>query len=187
LRLENIEAFIVQFLSENGLTHSFTVRNKSKDKGIPAGLAYHTAFRADEGVRLHVPLLGRCIDDPVDRLPNGKTCPLDGFETRISSPEGADPLETVVDALYTAKPGTSEAIFRNAKKGCEAVYRAGADNHYWILWNKTAAEGFIAVEPQTWLSNAMHRPNPQEYGAVIVKPQESWQSKCSIFARSMKE
>lgn len=179
-------------LDVSGLTHSFTVQNKSRDKGIPVGLAYHTAFRTDfcgsrEGVKLHVPLLGRCIDDPVDRLPNGKTCPLDGFETGIATLAGADPLETVVDALYTAKPGTSDAVFRDAKNRCEVVYHAGPENHYWILWNKTATEGFIAVEPQTWLSNAMHRPSPQEFGAVIVKPGGSWQSKCSISARSMKE
>lgn len=177
-------------LDAQGLTHTFAVENKTADKEIPAGLAYHTAFQVGfcgnrEGVKLHVPLLGRCVDDPIDRLPNGNTQAPDEWEAEIASPMGADPLGKVVDALYTAVPGTCEAILRDEKNGCEVVYHAGADNHYWILWNKTTAEGFIAIEPQTWLSNAMHRPSPREFGAVIVKPGQRWESCCTISARAI--
>lgn len=179
-------------LSHMGLTHRFTVENKSSEQEIPVGLAYHTAFRVDfcaglEDVKLHVPLLKRCTDDPVDRMPDGKTEPLNDFEARVAAKEGSNPLDSVVDALYTAQPGTAEAIFRDQANGCEVVYHAGPENHYWILWNKTATEGFIAVEPQTWLSNAMNRPEPKEDGAIIVAPGESWSGECSIFARAIKE
>ncbi len=179
-------------LSGRGLTHRFTVENKSHDKEIPVGLAYHTAFRVDfcggpGGVKLHVPLERRCSDDPVDRLPSGKTVPLSDFEARIALAEGANPLEEAVDALYTAKKDAPEAVFRDDIHGCEVVYHAGPENHFWILWNQTATEGFIAVEPQTWLSNAMNRPNPRENGAIFVPPGESWESECSIFARPVKE
>lgn len=177
-------------LSDRGLTHVFTVENKTADKEIPIGLAYHTAFRVgfcgeSQGVKLHVPLAGRCADDPVDRLPNGEVEALDEFEAPIASPEGGNPLAKVVDALYTALPDASEAVFRDLARGCEVVYRVGPENYFWILWNKTATEGFIAVEPQTWLSNAMNRPDPKKDGAVFVGPGQSWSGECSIFARAI--
>lgn len=179
-------------LSERGLTHRFTVENKSEDKEIPIGLAYHTAFNVDfcgksDGVRLHVPLLARCTDDPTDRLPNGQTTVLDSFEARLASPEGAPPLDAVVDYLYTARPGEPEAVLRDSRSGCEVVYRVGPENHYWILWNQTATEGFIAIEPQTWLSNAMHCASPVAQGAVLVPSGQAWSSECSVFVRAMRE
>ncbi|MEA5016537.1 MAG: aldose 1-epimerase [Candidatus Limiplasma sp.] len=179
-------------LDDRGLTHRFSVLNKSATKEIPAGLAYHTALRAhfcddQPGTRLHVPLQGRCVDDETDRLPNGQVAPLDDFESRIALPQGADPLEKVVDTLYTARPGTSQAVLRDGQSGYEVVYQAGPEYQYWILWNQTAKEGFIAVEPQTWLTNAMHRPSPQKDGVIFVPPGQEWSSECSIFVRPVKE
>ena len=178
-------------LSAEGLAHRFTVENRS-DRGIPVGLAYHTAFNVgfcgDEGnISLHVPLAARCTDDPVNRLPNGDTQPLDEYESRIASPQGAHPLESVLDYLYTATPDSSDMRMRDSARGLEVVYRAGADDRYWILWNRTAAEGFICVEPQTWLSDAMHRPSPRDLGAIIVEPNQRWTNECQLFLRSVKD
>lgn len=179
-------------VSAKGLSHRFTVENHSRDREIPVGLAYHTALRVgfcgcEDGVRLHVPLLARCADDPTNRLPDGRTVALNAFEARVASPEGANPLEEAVDCLYTARPGSSDAVLRDARNGLEVVYRAGPENRYWILWNQTATEGFIAVEPQTWLSNAMHCAEPGRHGAVFVPPMGSWSSECVIFARRARE
>lgn len=175
-------------VSAEGLTHRFTVENHSADKRLPVGLAYHTAFRVafdghTDEVRLHVPLAARCTDDPTDRLPSGKTAPLSDFESRIACPQGAWPLEEAVDCLYTAQPGTTDMVMTDTKSGAKVIYRAGGENHYWILWNKTTTEGFIAVEPQTWLSNAMHFPHPEQQDAIFVKPGETWSSECRIFAQ----
>lgn len=179
-------------IDKEGLHHLFTVENHSNEHELPVGLAYHTALRValcgdEDNVTLHVPLCGRCTDDPLDRLPNGNTIPLNDFESRIASAEGAPPLEKVVDYLYTAASNMPEAVMRDNARGIEAVYRVDEENHYWILWNQTGKEGFIAVEPQTWLSNAMHHPQPAQMGAIFVPPMQSWSSKCSIFLRSVKE
>lgn len=174
-----------------GLTHLFTVVNES-DREIPVGLAYHTSFRVGFGgeeaaVRLSVPLEARCTEDERDRLPDGGTAPLDDFERRIATARGASPLERAVDTLYTAAPGAREAVFTEERLGCEVVYRTATEDRYWILWNKTAREGFISVEPQTWLSNAMHCKSPAQCGALFVRPHESWSNECSIFVRPAKE
>lgn len=179
-------------VGSEGLKHVFSVENLSDTHEIPVGLAYHTALRVAlcgemHGVTLHVPLQGRCTDDPLDRLPNGETIPLSDFESRVASAAGAPPLEEAVDYLYTAVKDMPEAIMRDNLRGIEAVYRADAENRYWILWNQTATEGFIAVEPQTWLSNAMHHSRPAERGAIFVKPMQSWKNECSIFLRTVKE
>ena len=175
-------------VSDEGLAHRFTVENHSADKRLPVGLAYHTAFRVAfdgdcDSVRLHVPITGRCTDDPTDRLPNGKTIALNDFESRIATPQGAWPMEEAVDYLYAAQPNASDMVMTDTRSGARVVYRADRCNHYWILWNKTATEGFIAVEPQTWLSNAMHFPHPQEQDAIFIQPGETWRSECRIFAQ----
>lgn len=175
-------------LGADGLTHNFTLKNKSMDKEIPAGLAYHTAFRVDfcensGSVTLHVPLLERSVDDPVDMLPSGGTRALDDFEAAIASGSGAPPLMKKIDGLFTAVPGKPDMIMCDHQAGVEVVYRAGPENNYWIVYNKTATEGFVAVEPQTWLSNAMNTGDPLKHHAVMVRPNTSWSSSCRIFAR----
>lgn len=179
-------------LSHQGLRHLFVVENKSKDKELPVGLAYHTAFRVDfcgkeQGVKLHVPILAHCTDDEINRLPNGKTEPLNDFERRMSSPDGCNPLEKMVDSLYTAIPGMPDAVLRDETNGCEVIYHAGGDHRYWIVWNQTTQERFIAVEPQTWLSNAMHCACPSDQGAIFILPGQSWSNSCNIYARPIKE
>ena len=177
-------------VSPKGLTHLFTVTNDS-DRELPVGLASHTAFRVrfagnPSAVRLSVPLLARCTEDGRDRLPDGRTAALDDFEQRIASARGAYPLEKAVDVLYTSVPGAHEAVLTDGELGCQVVYRVGEDDRYWILWNKTAREGFISVEPQTWLSDAMHLQSPGACGALFVQPHSCWSNECSIFVRPAK-
>jgi aldose 1-epimerase len=168
-------------LTRNGLEHRFTVENRGK-REFPAGLAYHTAFRIPfragaprETIRMFLPLEARCIDDPASRLPTEGTVPLDDFEQRIASAEGAPPLERGLDFLYASRPGAlRKAILRDPLCGWEVVYTAGKDNRYWIIWNSNGEKDFVAIEPQTWLSNAMKLPDPLAFGAVIVPPRQTW-------------
>lgn len=174
-------------LNENGLLHRFSVENRGS-AAFPVGLAYHTALRVpfctgSGGVRLHVPLAARCTDDPIDRLPNGGHQPLDDFESRIATEQGAPPLEKRVDYLYTAKTPGGEAVLWDPHCSREVVYLAGAENRYWILWNQNAAEDFISVEPQTWLTNAMNRKDPALDGAIFVPPGETWSGDCRLYTR----
>lgn len=177
-------------LSKNGLAHLFTVENQSAHP-FPAGLAYHTAFNIPfcssstaGDVRISVPLKARCIDDPVNRLPAGETRDLDALEKRIASAEGAPPLEQILDYLYTARPDEPRlAVVRDIAAGWETVYTAGKDNQYWIIWNATGREGFVAIEPQTWLSNAMKQRNPVQFGAIFVHPGETWTNRTEIALR----
>lgn len=175
-------------LGSDGLTHRFSIINRSGEKAFPAGLAYHSAFRVDfcgsaEGVRLHVPIARRCLDDPVDMLPSGETRELDDFEAAIASNEGADPLGRRIDGLFTAAPGKPEMLMRNHLSGVEVAYHAGPENRYWTVYNRNARENYVAVEPQTWLSNAMNMPDPLHHNAVLVPPGGTWSSMCRISAR----
>ena len=176
-------------LDEYGLHHIFTVGNQS-DRDIPVGLAYHTALRTDfgygpEGMKLMVPLKGRCTESGEDRMPYGKTDELDEYEKRIT--QGADPLEKAIDYLYTSQGAGLKAVMRDEKLGCEVVYQSDRDDRYWILWNATATEGFISVEPQTWLTNAMNTPDPVRNGAVIIRPGCSWTNECVLSVRRIND
>jgi aldose 1-epimerase len=168
-------------LTRNGLEHRFSVENRG-ERSFPAGLAYHTAFRIPfragtphESIRMSLPIEARCIDDPVSRLPTGAVVSLDGFEQMIASADGAPPLERGLDFLYTSQAKVPrEAILRDILCGWEVVYTAGKDSRYWIIWNSNGEKDFVAIEPQTWLSNAMKLPDPLALGAVIVPPGQSW-------------
>lgn len=185
----NITFRLENTLSSKGLLQRFKVINNSTHI-FPFGLAYHTSFNVPfrneatrEDIRLQIPILARCADDEVDRLPNGECIPLNPFEEGLASPSGYMPLAEVVDNLYTAKPNTGEAVFKDNQTGHEVVYSAGKDNHYWIIWNKTATEGFIAVEPQTCISNAIKMPTPEKFGAIFIQPEKTWTGDTSIFVR----
>ena len=177
-------------LLEKGLVHHFSVENRS-EHSLPIGLAYHTAFNVPfccssmaENVRISVPIKDRCVDDPTDRLPNGDTQELDELEKRFASAEGGAPLEKPIDYLYTANPDkTPIAILRDKTAGWEVTYTVGNDNKYWILWNASARERFIAIEPQTWMSNAMKQRNPKQFGAIILTPGGIWASRTEIALR----
>jgi len=177
-------------ISEKGLVHLFTVTNHS-EHSFPVGLAYHTAFNipfclssTPEDVCIRVPLIDRCTDDPVNRLPTGKTQGLDELEERIAANEGGFPLAKPLDYLYTTCPDKPQvAILRDRTAGWEITYTAGSDNQYWILWNATTKEGFIAIEPQTWMSNAMKQNNPEQFGAIFVPPGKTWTNRTDIALR----
>lgn len=176
-------------LGEDGLLQRFTLDNRS-EATMPFGLAYHTAFRipftpggAAEDVRLHLPLEGLCIDDPKDRLPSGEIAPLSEYEAGFVSPQGRGPLEHPLDNLYRAQCGGGEAVLRDIRTGREVVYAADASDKYWIIWNGREQKDFVAVEPQTWLSNAVHLPNPELHGVMYLSPHSQWQCENRIFVR----
>lgn len=181
-RLEN-------WLFQDGLKQRFIVNNGSEHE-FPFGLAYHTTFNVPfiegdsaEDIKLHVPIQKRCVDDAINRLPNGQSIALNEFESKIALPEGTMPLDDVVDYLYEAQENTNQAVFRDTKHQFEVVYECDSDYHYWIMWNKTTKENFIAVEPQTWLSNALCLENPKKWGVIVVEPHGSWQGDTQIFVR----
>lgn len=182
--LENI-------LSGQGLVQRFTVINHSEHI-FPFGLAYHTAFNVpftqdrDPGhIRLHLPIKGVCANDGPDQIPTGRIEALSEFEKDIAGVNGAMPLSEVLDNLYLGEENEREAVFKDLKYGREVVYRAGDDFKYWIIWNKTAKEGFTAVEPQTWLSNilCMDTDLYEKYGVILVHPGKSWTGDTKIFVR----
>ena len=177
-------------ISEKGLVHLFTVINRS-EHSFPVGLAYHTAFNIPfcpsstvNDVCILVPIKACCIDDPINRFPTKRTRMLDDLEKRIASDAGGFPLEKPLDYLYTTCPdGPRIAILRDSTAGWEVTYTVETDNQYWILWNATAKEGFIAIEPQTWMSNAMKHDNPEQLGAIFIPPGKTWTNRTNIALR----
>jgi galactose mutarotase-like enzyme len=63
------------------------------------------------------------------------------------------------------------------------AYTAGKENRYWIIWNDNAEKDFVAIEPQTWLTNAMKLPDPLKYGAIVMSRGETWVSATNIAVR----
>lgn len=175
-------------LTARGLTQRFILENNS-DVTMPFGLAYHTAFRvpftqggAAEDVRLRLPVAGVCLDDPVDRLPSGEVGPLSEYEAGFATEAGADPLQAPLDVLYRAGSGGGEAVLRDVRTGREVVYAADRDDKYWIVWNSRQTD-FVAVEPQTWLSNGVHLPDPAAHGVLYSMPHSRWQNETRIYVR----
>ena len=48
----------------------------------------------------------------------------------------------------------NEAVLTDIKNRVQIRYAAEDRYGYWIIWNNTTKEGFVGIEPQTWLSNA---------------------------------
>lgn len=176
-------------LTAEGLSQRFCLKNDSAVT-MPFGLAYHTAFRVPftrggrvEDVRLSLPLEGVCLDDPVDRLPSGQVGPLSEYEASFATPEGGAPLKEPLDYLYRSSCPGGQAVLRDLATGREVVYAADPSDKYWIIWNGREQREFVAVEPQTWLSNGVHLPDPAAHGVLYLPSGRKWQCETRIYVR----
>lgn len=167
-------------LNENGLAQSVSIRN-NEHYHVPFGLAFHTAFSVPfspegkaEDVKLTMPLKSRCRLSEVDFYPERIDDELNEYEKQIAS-DGYPPLQRRIDMLYKRDMDRpNEVCLLDGNSGAKVHYRADDAYRYWIIWNNTTEEGFVGLEPQTWLSNAPYywQMGERDHGIIDVAPGE---------------
>ncbi|MDD5603676.1 MAG: aldose 1-epimerase [Eubacteriales bacterium] len=167
-------AAITYTLSPSGLTQEFEMQNTG-DALMPFGFGYHTAFRVPFSERgstetccfkvsagdrwevgdFVIPT-GRMIkDDTMRDILNNKGMKANGFKMSKmcfrSRPFDLD--GTTFNGAILYDTGCKEKV----------IYETDAQFGHWLIWNSEGDEGFICIEPQTWMTNA---PNLDLDGSV---------------------
>lgn len=165
-------------LNDAGLKQTVMIQNNTSWH-IPFGLAFHTAFAVPfhpcskkESVYLEMPLKTRCRLNSEDFYPERIDDELFDFEKLIAG-SGYPPLERQIDMLYKRDfQRSNEVCLTDIDYGYRVHYKADDAYGYWIIWNNTTREGFVGLEPQTWLSNAPYYWQQGEYdhGIIDVAP-----------------
>ncbi|MDB5055199.1 MAG: galactose mutarotase [Bacilli bacterium] len=181
---------ITYTLNKDGLKQTFYVENFGKHS-FPFGISYHTAFNipfrkggAAEEVRLHVPIEEKFELDQ-DMFPMLQKAGLDDKEKMIADPSGWPPLSCPIDCFYTGIPSKNHAVIKDVVSGKSIIYQVDNPYNYWIIWNKTSKEGFVCIEPQTWMVDAPNitELSPLELGVVLIGPGASYALDTRIYLK----
>ncbi len=154
-------------LDADGLKQRIELTNTDRIP-LPVGLGFHSAFRAEKGCQLKVPVGERVLLN--DRLLAAGTRPLSEEEELLRT-EGLDPMSRSMDDQFTARPvgGSRSAVLQY--KDATVIYEADPFFRHWTVWNNEGRGGFVCVEPQNWRANA---PNldlpPAESGMTLLEP-----------------
>jgi aldose 1-epimerase len=193
---QTFECRLIYRLSTEGLEQEMTIMNHS-DELIPLGLGYHTAFNVpfhpeSEGKDYKVRIsIGDKWELTQRNLPTGDFLPLNEKEKAFTN-EGASPFGDPMDEHYTAKPlhlkekDFHGAIIEDSYKKVRVVYEVDQAYKQWMIWNAAGNDGFVCLEPQTWIINAPNVNLPNEVtGFQTLTPGEKWEGKCKIFTEEM--
>lgn len=162
-------------LSKEGLKQLVSVQNQSRHI-FPLGLAFHTAFKVPfcenssvDDVLLQLPISTRCRLNQETFLPELVDDPLSDIELSIAS-QGYPPLKKQIDRLYKRDVlKKNEAVLSDIRNKVRIRYSAEDRYGYWIMWNNTTKEGFVGIEPQTWLTNAPYLADRGSFDLGIIE------------------
>lgn len=167
---------IAYFLDENGLKQTVTVVNES-DEIVPFGLGFHTAFSIPflpngkaEDILLQGKLGAEYVRDPERMLTVWE--PLPDSKVHQAIEDGTfSPYGKSVSAQYLCDEDRTMRIMDKAT-GMAVSYEVSEAYFSWLTW-KPQESDFLCLEPQSWLVNAPHAPEPEEAGLKAIEPHKS--------------
>lgn len=180
-------------LSENGLLHEVTVKNRS-DTTMPCLLGFHTTFRTrlteeshEADIRVKLDLSEEYERNMANYLPTGKKPPFDAVSSALRSGTFC-PTGTPISRHYRAGArGTVE--LSDPVRGLAVRYEPDPKLAFRLVYNGTA-NGFICLEPQTSLANSPNAPVSREEAGFFTIParsEETFVSRMSIIQNNETE
>ncbi len=147
---------------------------------FPWGLGYHTTF--------NFPLSGDSIPNQSrlylsaykqwelnhNLIPTGVLLDIP-FSKKMEG--GLDLTDTPLDDVFLSsvtRSGRNEAVLHDLNTGMKVIYRADSNFLHWVVYNADAKQGFLSLEPYTWVTNAPNVPQPKSLtGFRVLSPGES--------------
>lgn len=157
-------------LTEDGLHHTVTIRNLSREN-MPVFLGFHTTFQTlfsphgrPEDIRLHVGIVEEYERNmEVNYLPTGVKPPFDAVSSAIA--EGTYlPFSGKVSRHYRGK---GNMTLTDTTQRLRLVYETDEKYAFRLIYNG-GEDGFICLEPQTCLANCANSPFPREEAGFVV-------------------
>lgn len=151
-------------LSNNGLEHTVTFVNRSKEN-MPLGVGYHTPINVPfvkgsgkDGYKINMSV-GRRWEMTERTLPTGTLLDLLGEEELLRT-SGINPLGKAMEITFTNESikvdgkDYNGAVLTHEPTNTKVFYEVDKEVKHWVLWNNGGDAGFVCPEPQTWVTNA---------------------------------
>jgi aldose 1-epimerase len=146
-------------LCDDGLLHTIAVTNRS-ELNMPVGIGVHATLRVDplENCQLQIDTLYQWEIDTTRMLPTGERFVNTPLLTALRS--GVfNPVAQPISAMLECRPG-SEMVLCSVKDRWRCVPDPAF--RFIMLWNGGGTDGFVCVEPQSWVTDAPNLPLPSE-------------------------
>lgn len=179
-------------LSREGLSHRIVFRNEGRER-MPFGVGVHSNFRipfstgsGPHDCSMRASIVKKWEVDENFR-PTGRLPEFDELDRRIAG-AGFDPQsEPLKGRCYSS--GSIEgrnarfngAVVEDRHAGLRLVYEADEIFKFWVIWNMDGSNGFVSIEPQSWVINAPNLDLPEsETGMALLEPGSVWQGSCRL-------
>lgn len=164
-------------LEGSRLAQVVEVENRG-DRPMPWGLGFHTTFAAPFRPTGDVSAVSVAVD--LDErweldarlLPTGRRS---AVAERDSWHEGRHLFGVALDDVFTARrdpaSGETRAVVRDPGAGIEVTYACDEGYRHWVVYTADGRQGFVCLEPYTWVTNAPNLPLPaDETGFAVLLP-----------------
>lgn len=181
-------------LDGDSLIQRVAVKNCSKSP-MPFGLGFHTAFAVDPDDRCRIALDERrwLIDDR-SKLADGTEIELGEFECFRGKWTASESLamsgHMPVGEAFDRGDGVMlrGAALERRGYGLRVYYETGKEYPHWVLWNKFGGNGFVCIEPQSWVVDAPNLSIPPECsGFRCLAPGEEWKGRTELTIKTSGE
>ncbi|MGF7533035.1 aldose 1-epimerase [Bacillus mexicanus] len=168
-------------LKGNTLSKQATVMNKGKE-AFPWGIGYHTAFLFSEESSLFSLTADQQWELDERMLPTGK---LIDVPYKEALHEGTDlrhkQLDDVFLSSYQKRGGENQAVIYHQQTHISMIYKADDQFKHWVVYNADGKQGYLCLEPYTWVTNAVNlNVSPSVSGLQVLEPGEETTAKSSI-------
>ncbi|AEV29406.1 galactose mutarotase-like enzyme [Sphaerochaeta pleomorpha str. Grapes] len=168
-------------LDQSGLHQLVQLENRS-NRSMPAGLGFHTTFNAcflphtepsDYKIKVSV---GEEIElDRTTIIPTGNYLPDSPLLHELGK-KGLQFSDKAISNHFTCDKNLHESLLFHVPSGRALRYTTESQYTFWMLFNGGGNQGFICVEPQTWMVDAPNSPlAPDQTGFMVLEPGQSIQ------------
>lgn len=163
-------------LGEDGLAQQVTFTNDS-GLNMPVALAFHTTFRLPFGPDSAPQDMRLTLDSTAEYSRDARYLPDGGaaaeYPGRIEMDEGRYMPSAQSVSRFLRMGSRREMRLTDTRAGTALTYRAGEGYNYWMVVGG-GENGYLCVEPQTWMINCPNAPFPrEESGFAFLRPGES--------------
>jgi aldose 1-epimerase len=179
-------------LSEAGLLQKISVSNCGNSP-MPLGIGFHTAFKVPfhpkglaNDYRFKISVDKEWVIDE-KFLPTGQFVDNNNLLEQMRN-TGISAQGCPILGYYTAKDINYDmnffhgAIIEDCENNLRLIYRVDKAYQHWVLWNDTGNDGFVCLEPQTWMPNAPNVKHTDDVtGFKMLKSKEKWEATSEIY------
>ncbi|KAA6452590.1 aldose 1-epimerase [Bacillus atrophaeus] len=167
-------------LEEATLRQHAVITNKGEE-AFPWGLGYHTSFIFPEDRSAFSLTADQKWELDERFLPTGQ---VEDIADKEQLHAGISLKNKALDDVFLSSDSSgreNQAVIHHQNPSVKVVYRGDEHIEHWVVYNADGTQGFVSVEPYTWVTNAPNLKLPPSLtGLRELKPGEQATVKTEI-------